>query len=147
MRLIKLKYTKSRPRLAHLSSLQGFTTTQAIGMTPKSLSQRVLWTQIGTATHLFHFHRAHELVLDEGELQVLFLCWWALTPVATRFAEATVVAVLAKLLSKYSVSIDETRFKSIPGESMLDRRQRLINPTTRLTLTPAALPLLFTPRS
>ncbi|KAF8597591.1 cytochrome P450 [Ceratobasidium sp. AG-I] len=67
--------------------------------------------------------------------------------IGRRFAETTIVAVLAKLLSKYSVSVDESRFESIPGESMLDRQQRFINPMTKLTLTPAALPLIFIPRS
>ncbi|KAF8597590.1 cytochrome P450 [Ceratobasidium sp. AG-I] len=67
--------------------------------------------------------------------------------IGRRFAETTVVAVLAKLLSKYSITIDESRFKSIPGESMLDRRQRFLNPTMKLALTPVPLPLVFTPRA
>jgi len=66
--------------------------------------------------------------------------------IGRRFAETTIVAALAKLLLKYRLSIDESRFELIPGESLLDRRQRFIKPIAKLTLTPAALPLVFTPR-
>ncbi|KAF8607079.1 cytochrome P450 [Ceratobasidium sp. AG-I] len=67
--------------------------------------------------------------------------------IGRRFAETMVIAALLKLVPKYSVSVDETRFKPIPGESILDRRQRFLNPKTKLSLTPAALPLVFTPRA
>lgn len=66
--------------------------------------------------------------------------------IGRRFGETTIIAMLVKLISKYRVSVDETRFKPISGESILDRRQRLLNPTSKVTLTPAALPLIFTPR-
>ncbi|KAB5592943.1 Cytochrome P450 [Ceratobasidium theobromae] len=66
--------------------------------------------------------------------------------IGRRFAETTLVAGLSVLFSKYDVSIDESRFKPIPGESMAERRTRLIRPSAGLTLTPATIPLIFTPR-
>ncbi|KAF8607080.1 cytochrome P450 [Ceratobasidium sp. AG-I] len=65
--------------------------------------------------------------------------------IGRRFAETTIVAVLVRLLSRYRVSVDEARFKSIPGESMAARRDRFMNPTYKMTLAPSALPLVFTP--
>ncbi|CAE6510176.1 unnamed protein product [Rhizoctonia solani] len=67
--------------------------------------------------------------------------------IGRRFAETTLVAELYTLVSKYKVSIDESRFKPIEGESILERRSRLINPEVRLTLTPAPIPLVFSPRN
>ncbi|KAG8729773.1 hypothetical protein FRC11_008043, partial [Ceratobasidium sp. 423] len=66
--------------------------------------------------------------------------------IGRRFAETTLVAELYALISKYKVSVDESRFKPIEGESILERRSRLINPEVRLTLTPAPIPLVFSPR-
>ncbi|KAB5592694.1 hypothetical protein CTheo_3894 [Ceratobasidium theobromae] len=66
--------------------------------------------------------------------------------IGRRFAETTLVAGLSVLISKYEISIDESRFKPIPGESMAERRTRLIRPSAGLTLTPATIPLIFTPR-
>ncbi|KAH7338264.1 cytochrome P450 [Rhizoctonia solani] len=66
--------------------------------------------------------------------------------IGRRFAETTLVAELAALISKYEVSIDESRFKSIEGESIVDRRSRLIDPDLRLTLSPAPASLIFSRR-
>ncbi|KAB5589580.1 Cytochrome P450 family protein [Ceratobasidium theobromae] len=67
--------------------------------------------------------------------------------IGRRFAETTLVAGLSVLISKYQISIDESRFKPILGESMTERRTRLIRLSVKLTLTPAAIPLIFTPRT
>ncbi|CAE6528800.1 unnamed protein product [Rhizoctonia solani] len=66
--------------------------------------------------------------------------------IGRRFTETTLVAEMTTLISKYKVSIDETRFRYIEGEPILERRTRLINPETRITLTPAPIPLVFSPR-
>ncbi|CAE6517092.1 unnamed protein product [Rhizoctonia solani] len=66
--------------------------------------------------------------------------------IGRRFAETTLVAELASLIPKYKISIDESRFKFIEGESIVDRRSRLIDPDLRLTLCPAPAPLVFSPR-
>lgn len=66
--------------------------------------------------------------------------------IGRRFAETTLVAELAALISKYKVSIDESRFKFIEGESIVDRRTRLIDPDLRLTLSPAPASLVFSRR-
>ncbi|KAF8605367.1 cytochrome P450 [Ceratobasidium sp. AG-I] len=67
--------------------------------------------------------------------------------IGRRFAETTVVAFLVRILPKYRISIDESKFKSIPGESVLDRRARFLHPSVVLTLTPPKIPLVFTPRA
>ncbi|KAG8740476.1 hypothetical protein FRC11_000255 [Ceratobasidium sp. 423] len=66
--------------------------------------------------------------------------------IGRRFSETALTAELSTLISKYRVSVDESRFKSIKGESILERRARLINPDIRLTLTPAPISLVFSPR-
>ncbi|KAG8679089.1 hypothetical protein FRC08_017236, partial [Ceratobasidium sp. 394] len=63
------------------------------------------------------------------------------------FAETAIVALLVRLLPKYHVSVDEKLFKPIPGESMVDRRERFMNARSMLTLGPGKLPLVFTPRA
>ncbi|CAE6464605.1 unnamed protein product [Rhizoctonia solani] len=63
--------------------------------------------------------------------------------IGRRFAETTLVAELATLISKYKVSIDESRFEFIKGESILERRSRLIKPESRLTLSPAPASLIY----
>ncbi|KAG8727205.1 hypothetical protein FRC12_022711, partial [Ceratobasidium sp. 428] len=67
--------------------------------------------------------------------------------IGRRFAETTIVAVLVRLLPRYRVSIYEGIFKPIPGESIVDRRERFMQARTILTLTPGKLPLVFTPRN
>ncbi|KAF8754638.1 cytochrome P450 [Rhizoctonia solani] len=66
--------------------------------------------------------------------------------IGRRFAETSLVAELVTLLSNYKVSIDESRFRLINGESIVERRSRLINPNERITLTPAPMPLVFSRR-
>ncbi|KAJ1305196.1 hypothetical protein OPQ81_000226 [Rhizoctonia solani] len=66
--------------------------------------------------------------------------------IGRRFAETALVAELCALISNYRISIDETRFKSIDGQSILQRRSRLINPEVRLTLSPAPVSLVFSER-
>ncbi|CCO34056.1 Cytochrome P450 3A13 [Rhizoctonia solani AG-1 IB] len=63
-----------------------------------------------------------------------------------RFAETTAVTVLVRLLSKYAVTVDESKFKFIEGESMRDRRERFFNVSTKATLNPGKVLLVFTPR-
>ncbi|CCO35947.1 hypothetical protein BN14_10068 [Rhizoctonia solani AG-1 IB] len=66
--------------------------------------------------------------------------------IGRRFAETTLVAELVTLISKCRVAIDETRFKFVEGESIVERRSRLIHPEVRLTLSPGAIPLVFSRR-
>ncbi|KAJ1304158.1 hypothetical protein OPQ81_008558 [Rhizoctonia solani] len=66
--------------------------------------------------------------------------------IGRRFAETTLVADVVTLISKYKVSIDESRFKYVDGETILERRARLINLEERLTLSPAPISLVFSPR-
>ncbi|KAF8737414.1 cytochrome p450, partial [Rhizoctonia solani] len=66
--------------------------------------------------------------------------------IGRRFAETSLVAELVTLLSNYKVSIDESRFRLINGESIVERRSRLINPNELITLTPAPMPLVFSRR-
>ncbi|KAG9091740.1 hypothetical protein FRC06_000395 [Ceratobasidium sp. 370] len=67
--------------------------------------------------------------------------------IGRRFAETTVVASLTGLLSKYNVSVDETRFEAIPGESIIDRRERFFNFSYKITPAPQKVALVFTPRT
>ncbi|KAG8795522.1 hypothetical protein FRC12_013321 [Ceratobasidium sp. 428] len=67
--------------------------------------------------------------------------------IGRRFAETTVVAALAGLLSKYSVSVDETRFKTILHESAVDRRERFFKFSYKITPAPQKVALVFTPRT
>ncbi|CAE6436169.1 unnamed protein product [Rhizoctonia solani] len=66
--------------------------------------------------------------------------------IGRRFAETTAVTVLLRLLSKYTVSVDQTRFKLIDGEPIRSLRDRFLIANTRATLTPGKVPLVFTPR-
>lgn len=66
--------------------------------------------------------------------------------IGRRFAETTVLAELAGLLSKYSVSLDETQFPIIPGESMVDRRERFFKFSYKITPCPQKVALVFTPK-
>ncbi|KAH7337404.1 cytochrome P450 [Rhizoctonia solani] len=66
--------------------------------------------------------------------------------IGRRFAETTAVTVLVRLLSKYTVTVDETRFKFIEGEPILSLRERFLGATAQITLTPRKFPLVFTPR-
>lgn len=63
-----------------------------------------------------------------------------------RFAETTAAAFLVRILPKYRISIDESKFKIIPGEPILDRQARFLRPHVVITLTPPKMPLVFTPR-
>ncbi|KAH7338266.1 614/534 cytochrome P450 [Rhizoctonia solani] len=66
--------------------------------------------------------------------------------IGRRFAETALVAQIATFITKYEVSIDESRFKFIEGESILERRTRLINPQVQLALSPAPISLVFSLR-
>ncbi|KAG9099705.1 hypothetical protein FS749_000633 [Ceratobasidium sp. UAMH 11750] len=66
--------------------------------------------------------------------------------IGRRFAETTVVAFLVRFLPKYCISVDKTVFKDIPGESMLERRERLMNAKSLISLYPTKPLLVFTPR-
>ncbi|CAE6518284.1 unnamed protein product [Rhizoctonia solani] len=66
--------------------------------------------------------------------------------IGRRFAETTAVTVLVRLLSKYTVSVDETRFNFIEGEPIHSLRERFLGAAARTTLTPRKFPLVFTPR-
>jgi hypothetical protein len=54
--------------------------------------------------------------------------------------------MLVNVLSKYEVTVDESRFKTVHEEPILKLRERLLRVETKLTLTPGKIPLVFTPR-
>ncbi|KAG9123470.1 hypothetical protein FRC07_014900 [Ceratobasidium sp. 392] len=64
-----------------------------------------------------------------------------------KFAETEATAVLATILSQYEISIDHSKFPSIPGENLEARRERLLRPFYMLTLAPENLPLVFKRRT
>ncbi|QRV95697.1 cytochrome P450 family protein [Ceratobasidium sp. AG-Ba] len=67
--------------------------------------------------------------------------------IGRKFAETEAVAVLATVLARYKISVDSTKFKSIPGESILARRERFLKrPSYYLAAKPGFMPLLFTRR-
>ncbi|KAG9080149.1 hypothetical protein FRC06_007013 [Ceratobasidium sp. 370] len=64
-----------------------------------------------------------------------------------KFAETEGTAVLAIILAQYEISIDHSKFPSIPGESPQARRERLLRPYYMMTLAPEHLPLVFKRRA
>ncbi|CAE6418094.1 unnamed protein product [Rhizoctonia solani] len=66
--------------------------------------------------------------------------------IGRRFAETSLMAQLTTVISKYRVSVDESHFKRIEGESILECRTRLINPKVGLALSPASISLMLSPR-
>ncbi|KAG8733269.1 hypothetical protein FRC10_000330 [Ceratobasidium sp. 414] len=66
--------------------------------------------------------------------------------VGRKFAETEGTAVLATILSQYEISIDHSKFPSIPGEGPQARRERLLRPCHMMTLAPENLPLVFKKR-
>ncbi|QRV82620.1 cytochrome P450 family protein [Ceratobasidium sp. AG-Ba] len=63
--------------------------------------------------------------------------------IGRRFAETEGTAVLAAILARYQVAIDDTQFPTIPGESIQARRARLLKPSHVLSVAPERLPLVF----
>lgn len=63
-----------------------------------------------------------------------------------RFAEVEATAVISMVLKRYKITVDETRFSTIPGESVVARRERLFATSQDLSLTPTNAPLVFTRR-
>ncbi|QRV72923.1 cytochrome P450 family protein [Ceratobasidium sp. AG-Ba] len=66
--------------------------------------------------------------------------------IGKRFAETTIIALVVRLLPKYRISVDERKFKPVPGETMIERRERFMGASSLFTLHPQKLPLVFTPR-
>ncbi|CAE6480258.1 unnamed protein product [Rhizoctonia solani] len=60
-----------------------------------------------------------------------------------KFAETEGIVALAMLIARYEIKIDEEKFSAIPGESILEREARLLDPVQHITLAPARLPLVF----
>ncbi|EUC54929.1 cytochrome P450 family protein [Rhizoctonia solani AG-3 Rhs1AP] len=60
-----------------------------------------------------------------------------------KFAETETVVALAMLLARYEIKVDEEKFPTIPGESVLEREARLLDPIQHITLAPARRPLVF----
>ncbi|KAJ1305795.1 hypothetical protein OPQ81_010525 [Rhizoctonia solani] len=60
-----------------------------------------------------------------------------------KFAETEGIAALAMLIARYKIKIDEEKFPTIPGESLLEREARLLDPVQHITLAPARLSLVF----
>jgi len=67
--------------------------------------------------------------------------------IGRRFSETEGVAAITMLLSQYKVSLkDEAGLALLPGETLDQRRQRIIKSDPQFTLTPDSVPLLFTRR-
>lgn len=56
------------------------------------------------------------------------------------------MAVTTLILRRYKVSVDSSKFPEVIGESKLQRRDRLLQCQTEVTLTPRGIPLVFTRR-
>lgn len=78
--------------------------------------------------------------------------WWPILPelvnqaYSVRFAEVEATAVISLILKRYRITVDETRFPTVPGESAVARRERLFATSQDLSLTPTNAPLVFTRR-
>ncbi|KAG8741871.1 hypothetical protein FRC10_002332 [Ceratobasidium sp. 414] len=66
--------------------------------------------------------------------------------IGKRFAETEATAVIAGILARYEISVDSSRFSTIPGETNQARRERLLRPYHFLTMVPEKMPLVFTRR-
>ncbi|KAG9038533.1 hypothetical protein FRB95_000754 [Tulasnella sp. JGI-2019a] len=63
-----------------------------------------------------------------------------------KFAEVEAVLALTLVIRRYKVTVDTKRFRELAGESILDRRNRLMNADMKITLTPQGVPLVMTRR-
>ncbi|KAG8884272.1 hypothetical protein FRB98_002545 [Tulasnella sp. 332] len=57
-----------------------------------------------------------------------------------KFAEVEAVLALTLIVRQFRITTDTKKFKELPGESKLDRRNRLMNADVRITLTPEGIP-------
>ncbi|KAG8695832.1 hypothetical protein FRC09_008902 [Ceratobasidium sp. 395] len=64
-----------------------------------------------------------------------------------KFAETEATAAIATILLRYEVSVDSSKFSTIPGETDHARRERLLRPYHFLTMVPENMPLVFTRRN
>ncbi|KAG9030926.1 hypothetical protein FRB95_003310 [Tulasnella sp. JGI-2019a] len=63
-----------------------------------------------------------------------------------RFAEVEAITIITLIIRRYKVSVDPVRCPDVPGETELQRRDRVLETHLNLTLTPVSLPLVFTKR-
>ncbi|KAF8600983.1 cytochrome P450 [Ceratobasidium sp. AG-I] len=68
------------------------------------------------------------------------------TCIGQKFAETEGIAALATILARYEVTVDQSKFSTIPGESINARRERLLRPAHLIMSAPEKLPLVFTRR-
>ncbi|KAG9046162.1 hypothetical protein FS837_004957 [Tulasnella sp. UAMH 9824] len=66
--------------------------------------------------------------------------------IGRRFAEVEAIAIISLIIKRYKISVDESRFPTVVGETPLERRERLLASTNMLSLTPGSVPLTFTRR-
>ncbi|KAG8978913.1 hypothetical protein FRB90_008260, partial [Tulasnella sp. 427] len=62
------------------------------------------------------------------------------------FAEVEAIAIISLIIKRYKITVDQSRFPTIPGENVVERRERLFATSQDLTLTPTNAPLGFTRR-
>ncbi|KAG8995051.1 hypothetical protein FRB93_001241 [Tulasnella sp. JGI-2019a] len=68
--------------------------------------------------------------------------------IGRRFAEVEAIAIITLIVREYKVSIDPARFPDIPGESKLQRRERVLKSAMNLVVRPCdGIPLVLTRRS
>ncbi|KAG8978825.1 hypothetical protein FRB90_008324, partial [Tulasnella sp. 427] len=66
--------------------------------------------------------------------------------IGKRFAEVEAIAIISLVVKRYKITVDERRFPTIPGENVVERRERLFATSQDLTLTPTNAPLVLTRR-
>lgn len=62
------------------------------------------------------------------------------------FSEVEAIMALTLIVRRYKISVDTDKVPEVKGESKLERRERLLASRPVFTLTPDAVPLVFTRR-
>ncbi|KAG9038528.1 hypothetical protein FRB95_000749 [Tulasnella sp. JGI-2019a] len=94
----------------------------------------------------YAFNPDRFLALDWPKDAFLAFSAGARSCIGRKFAEVEAVLALTLIVRRFKLSVDSARFQEVPGESKIDRRNRLVNATTKLTLMPDGLPLVLTRR-
>ncbi|KAG9026657.1 hypothetical protein FRB95_008627 [Tulasnella sp. JGI-2019a] len=63
-----------------------------------------------------------------------------------RFAEVEAMTVITLIVRRYKLTVDTKRFPDIPGETKLERRERVLKVKLPFMITPCGIPLVLTRR-